>query len=674
MSDQVSYRPDIDGLRAIAVLAVLGFHAFPDVVRGGFVGVDIFFVISGFLITHSILRDLNDDRFSFRHFYARRIRRIFPALCVVLLAAFVFGWHALFADEFKTLGKHIFGGGAFVSNILYWRESGYFDVSAEVKPLLHLWSLGIEEQFYILFPLLVFFAWKKRFSLPFCLASAFILSFGLNMLLFVGHPVADFYSPATRFWELLAGALLAVAGQRHENYWLRQQLVAVFCISYFFPKKDKERGIRVFSSLLAALGAALLGLSFLTARGNGFPGFQAVLPVAGSCLLIVAGQQSWLNREFLSRTILVSIGLISFSLYLWHWPIISYMYIIFADPPSTMARVCAVSVSIALATLTYFLVERPLRYGKTARAGKTFFLLALMAVLACAGLYTDKRKGFPERPHMLQYQTIQQALEILPTRNDAGRQYAPSAPKDDRTHCRYNDAGGTTTVAVFGDSHALAGFSGIEQVSERAGVNAFLLGCDASRMPIFGILMNRDHENYKRTVAMLATINGKQDIKKVFIFVRGPEYLHDETHEAFKELLAMGVPENLFESALQTVVNAFHAHGKQVYIVADNPRLPQDIRKYLYRPLRTSAAPSIDRKSVLLQQHNYIDALGAILNAIPIWTLDVFCPPEQNCRIVTPGGLPLYADNNHLSKTGSLFLAEEVLNPYLVGETPSSLR
>ena len=158
------YRPDIDGLRAIAVLSVVGFHAFPSWVNGGFIGVDVFFVISGFLISGIIYENLDKGEFTFREFYARRIRRIFPALIVVMTACFAFGWFSLLADEYKQLGKHIAGGATFISNLLLWQESGYFDNSAETKPLLHLWSLGIEEQFYIIWPLLLWLTWKRKFK------------------------------------------------------------------------------------------------------------------------------------------------------------------------------------------------------------------------------------------------------------------------------------------------------------------------------------------------------------------------------------------------------------------------------------------------------------------------------------------------------------------------------
>ena len=210
--DHPKYRPDIDGLRAIAVLSVVGFHAAPGRIPAGFIGVDIFFVISGYLITSIILKGLEAGTFNFAEFYGRRVKRIFPALLIVLLASLAIGYFILLDDQFKELGKHIAGGAGFVSNLVLWGESGYFDNAADFKPLLHLWSLGIEEQFYIVWPFLLWLAWKQRFNyLPVLLVIAFA-SFALNIYTVSSDPVAAFYSPLTRFWELLVGSILAYIG------------------------------------------------------------------------------------------------------------------------------------------------------------------------------------------------------------------------------------------------------------------------------------------------------------------------------------------------------------------------------------------------------------------------------------------------------------------------------
>ena len=359
------YRADIDGLRAIAVLSVVGFHAFPKVVHGGFIGVDIFFVVSGFLISTILFGSLERNSFSFIEFYSRRIRRIFPALLVVLIAAFTAGWFVLLSDEYKQFGKHLAGGAGFVSNLVLWKESGYFDNAAETKPLLHLWSLGIEEQFYIAWPFLLWAAWKSKVNLLAITATIAVVSFAVNMNRAYSDSVAAFYSPQTRFWELLIGGGLAYATLYRQSWFAGSGTV--------------------LANLQSVLGATLIALSlvFIT-RDKAFPGWWALLPTLGAALLISAGARAWLNRAVLSNRLLVWIGLISFPIYLWHWPLLAFPRIVNGEAPSDTVRIYAVVLSIVLASVTYLLVERPLRFNSYSKA-TTVALLAVMTVVGLAG-------------------------------------------------------------------------------------------------------------------------------------------------------------------------------------------------------------------------------------------------------------------------------------------------
>ena len=230
------YRADIDGLRALAVLAVILFHTFPNELPGGFVGVDVFFVISGYLITQIILEDLDSGSFTAASFYARRVRRIFPALIVVLIATFAFGWHYFLPMELASLGKNILASALFSANLMLLSEVGYFDVAAHLKPLLHLWSLGIEEQFYLVWPLLLWSLPRKRLLL----ATGVILSasFTLNIAMIADHPSETFYLPFTRAWELMAGAVLAQTSrkdERHRDLFAAVGIAAI-ALSLFFDK------------------------------------------------------------------------------------------------------------------------------------------------------------------------------------------------------------------------------------------------------------------------------------------------------------------------------------------------------------------------------------------------------------------------------------------------------
>jgi peptidoglycan/LPS O-acetylase OafA/YrhL len=311
-----SYRPDIDGLRALAILPVVGFHGFPGWFPGGFIGVDVFFVISGFLISTIIFKSLDGSDFSFIAFYVRRIRRIFPALLVVLAASLVLGQHVLLGSEFEMLGRHIAAGAGFVQNFVLWQEAGYFDLVSEMKPMLHLWSLAVEEQFYLLFPLLMWAAWRLRINLLIPVVVILVASFATNLYGIRHDAVATFFAPQTRFWELMAGAVLA---------WFTRGTVA--------GGGDRRRQAgtpsAAVSSIVSIVGLSLVLLAiFGLNRSMPYPGGWAVLPVLGAVLLIFSGPAAVANRFMLSNRFAVSVGRISYPLYLWHWPLLSSLTII----------------------------------------------------------------------------------------------------------------------------------------------------------------------------------------------------------------------------------------------------------------------------------------------------------------------------------------------------------
>ncbi|MBS7404399.1 MAG: acyltransferase, partial [Oxalobacter sp.] len=372
------YRPDIDGLRALAVFAVFIFHAFPKAMRGGFVGVDIFFVISGFLISSIIFSQLESGSFSFWNFYSRRIRRIYPTLITVLLACLGFGWFYLLSDEYAQLGKHVAGGAGFISNFLLWFESGYFDNAAETKPLLHLWSLGIEEQFYIIWPLLLWLLWKKRFNLLVVSFVLAVVSFGLNLYFYHADPIADFFSPQTRFWELLCGAMLAWISLHPAQLTLKPGLF--YRETTIGETPDFYTRFFRYRHILSSAGALLLVLSIVfvkqTASRN-YPGIWAVFPVLATMLLIAAGKDGWFNKQVLSNKVLVWFGLISYPLYLWHWPLLAMARIVLLDEPPLWWRITVFPVGILLAWITTRFIENPLRFGKYGNI-KTVLLFVLM--------------------------------------------------------------------------------------------------------------------------------------------------------------------------------------------------------------------------------------------------------------------------------------------------------
>src|SRR6202171_1672665 len=337
------YRPDIDGLRDIALMLVVNFHAFPEAMPGGFIGVDIFFVISGFLITGILLRELDQRRFSLLTFYNRRIRRIFPALIVVLCATLVLGWLWMLPAAYAQLSTDVFASAAFFSNIALLLQSGYFDIESGKKPLLHLWSLGIEEQFYLFWPLILMLVARMRLSILVAASVIGVASFVLNVALIGPNPVATFYLPFTRAWELLAGAVLACS-------W------------------NQVRQAGAPSNLRASLGILLIAIAAgVLDTKSAFPGWWAILPVAGAALLLSA-PAAWFCRTLLASRPLVWIGLISYPLYLWHWPLLVFFGIIKFGPLTLVERELILGLSALLAWLTYWLFIFPFSFWRATPA------------------------------------------------------------------------------------------------------------------------------------------------------------------------------------------------------------------------------------------------------------------------------------------------------------------
>ncbi len=355
------------------MLSVVGFHAFPTWIKGGYIGVDIFFVISGFLISTIIMGTLERDGFSYGDFYGRRIRRIFPALMLVLGCSLLLGWFVLLADEFQQLGKHTAGGTAFISNLLLWGEAGYFDTSAELKPMLHLWSLAIEEQFYIFWPLLLGLVWRRKWNFLTITIAVAVMSFILNMMTVQSDPVSAFYSPLSRFWELMIGGVLA---------YLFLHRPELFCR---------------YANVQSTMGLALLALGLaIIDKSTPFPSWRALLPTLGSFLLISAGSGSWLNRQVLASKPMVWFGLISYPLYLWHWPVLTFAHILNGTTPSAAVRGGAVVFSVVAASLTYRLIEVRFR-NKHHLAAKNLGLVTIALVTLVCGLAIYFNQGVPDR-------------------------------------------------------------------------------------------------------------------------------------------------------------------------------------------------------------------------------------------------------------------------------------
>ena len=471
------YRPDIDGLRALAVLSVVFYHAFPSVVTGGFVGVDVFFVISGFLISTIIFESLiRYSSFDFLEFYERRVRRIFPALAIVLLVSCVFAYFYLLSGELEQFGKHVAAGAGFVSNIVFWYESGYFDNSAETKPLLHLWSLGVEEQFYIVWPIILWSAWKMRLNLlTICITYAGA-SFVLNILESRSDIVADFYSPQTRFWELMLGTILALVQLRYPHARSRFRFAVNNLLAIVIFDGSRKKDSTVLNNVESTLGISLIlfGILYLHTDSR-FPGWWAVLPTIGAVLFISAGPTAYLNRGIFSSPFVVWVGLISFPLYLWHWPILSFSRIVAGHQPSWGYRWCAVVASIVLAWATFQFIEKNIRKARNTRF-EIVCLAGIVALIGCSGYFAYLKAGLPFRPGApLDGRLVH--LQNVPVINSYAHQYGsrpcfqlPGNKSRDwfvGNGCLTVKDPSRPTVFLLGDSHSASLSIGLRVLAEQ---------------------------------------------------------------------------------------------------------------------------------------------------------------------------------------------------------------
>lgn len=637
------YRPDIDGLRAIAVCAVILYHAFPGKARSGFIGVDIFFVISGYLIGGIILRELNEGKFSFFEFYNRRIRRIFPSLVLVLCVSLIFGSMALFPDEFSALGRYVFGGAFFVSNVFLWQDAGYFDTISRMKPLLHLWSLGIEEQFYIFFPLVLYIGVKKRFNVLTLIFGLCMVSFLVNIC-YIYDRTADFYNPLARFWELFAGAILAAIQQT--------------CV---FKLNDNNSG---FLKLWRGLGLTIMGFALLTCAFslckpyNPHPGWQALLPVGGA-LACIAAKPNILNKIILSNRVAVYIGIISYPFYLWHWVLLSFGWIVYEM--AWPLRLGLIAISFFLAVLTYEFWEKPIRFGRKSR--RTLIkLCGGVGAIGVAGMVVFLNSGFPQRGEFKTYTAVLEQLDKSSLADDNEVAYAGIPPERFR-RCRYTDINAKETVALIGDSHALAAYSGVARLGYELGYNTVVM---TRAVPGCSLMEGEEYKVFPlQMTAVFEALTKQPDITKVFWCLQGSKQLSVLERSLHSKEKAAAV----FANEMQYYIDLLNKQGKEVYILSDNPTLPADIRYYIGDKfgddllIKRSAPPPL-ASEIYKSQENYLTLLSRLHGATIIDVIGPMCL-EGQCRLFTDDGLPMYGDDNHLSTAGSDFQAKYVLYPFL---------
>jgi len=596
--------------------------------HGGFIGVDIFFVISGYLISSIIYNGLESGSFSFSYFYVRRIKRIFPALIVVLLSCLAFGWFALLSDEYQQLSKHVFGASTFINNFMFWAESGYFDNNASTKPLLHLWSLSIEEQFYLLWPFFLWGIYKWKAHLGKILLG---LTIGFTLLHFyIFHPnrVAAFYAPYARFFELLIGAYIAY---QH----LHPKIKAIH------PLLRRFKSIQSF----VGLGLILIGIQIITKESH-FPGWYALLsPALGAALIIDSPQDAFVNKHLFSNKAVVWIGLISYPLYLWHWPLLCFGYIVESQIPALGMRIALVILAIFLAALTYYFIEKQIRFrnSKTSKR-KAILLMILMIAIGTVGGVIYKKSGLIQRKaatpiikhqgdtgHVLFHQYPYQHFYLCTPQNiqDEALRW------DSTIRCFQSKKDQPIDVAIIGDSHAEHLFIGLSEALPSKNVVYYT-------RPTLPILGNSEFNH------IFDYVLSNKNIKTIIL----DAYWNNRKNELPKHT-------SLFDGLIYTA-HTLLLQQKNTVIIDDVPVFSFDPKQCKFiRPLSSKNNCIEDKKYFDKKYQTYISTFElikknkevAVINTVPLFCNEKNCTMEKNGKI-------LYRDDQHLNIEGSRYIGK----------------
>jgi peptidoglycan/LPS O-acetylase OafA/YrhL len=678
-SRSIPYRPDLDGLRAVAVLLVVGHHAFPGRVPGGFIGVDIFFVISGYLISSIIVADIRDNRFTFTDFYYRRCRRIIPALATVLLGTWLLGAGVLLDTEFYSLAKHILAGSTFTSNFLLWQEAGYFDTASQHKPLLHLWSLGVEEQFYIFWPLLLLLLIKVTARPGRWIASLIILSFSIDLITIDTDPSAAFYLLPGRFWELMVGAAIAVGhGGKVTADATRERAGA--CMDLIAERRNSVR----FSLLALSALTVIVASALFIDRTFRYPSWSTLLPVVCTAILILVPPVNVTSSWILASPVAIGLGLISYPLYLWHWPLLSFASIISDSSPFSVnelrsVRAILVLVAMGLAYVTWRFIEKPIqrnsRIPSQSRGRYRCFSpygAALIGTIAL-GVVVLATDGMPFR-----YAVIDEARASLLKQelNSSFREYGESFPRctgefaavNGLSWC-YQESNRSPEVAMFGDSHADALFYGFSKATEKEVMLIGRSGCPPFKGVEVSDIGYHDEcvEVNDHVIAMLA---GSPAISDVILVARGPlnvtgeGFGHGDEHhrvlrltdESHKQSLKQ---QDIFVEGYRRSISAFLEAGKRVVFVIDFPELGYHPAGCVYaRPFSFGGIKEdcfVEKARVQQRQKEYVEAVQGLVKEFPeLLVFDAMVPlcDEKGCYGMRDGHI-LYYDGHHIGRYGS---------------------
>ncbi len=638
------YRPEIDGLRAVAVLAVVLFHTGFGC-PGGFVGVDVFFVISGYLITSLIWKRIETESFTFADFWERRARRIIPALIAVTFATMVAGYFILLPPHFEELGKATASQSVFAANFHYWQHTGYFAGASEEKPLLHTWSLAVEEQFYFIAPFLL---WgvarvtilRSRRSLLSTLGVGFILSFAASIYGVTRYPSATFYLLPTRAWELLLGSIVA-----------------------FLPTQRFLRHSRVLAEVVSLTGILCIVIPvFVYGAETPFPGIAALLPCSGAALFIWSnttmneGKPTHVGTCFSIRP-LVFIGLVSYSWYLWHWPILAFYNYTQLGETSFATRLGLFVAGLACAVASWRYIETPFRkhnLWKSRRMVFGFSAVSLSCIFAC-GIFSVYNDGFPKR-------VSTQVLAAISAESDMGVIYRHNAEEirsGNAAKIGVAEMGLSPVLLVWGDSHAMAALPAIDEVLKGKGL-AGRAAAHSATAPVIGWFRHENRGLNERSFdfndAVLSYID-EQNIPTVLLHAMWKLYVD-----------APDVSGVSFEEALVNTVKQLRSLGVNVYVMLDVPCHKVHVPKVISRKGKSYMAPKLVKPSEIEQADGLkpltiarLESLGAtVINPKP-----VFLDPERDRYRVQVDGVILYRDKSHLTTSGAVKMLKPLLEKAL---------
>jgi len=631
----LKYRSEIDGLRALAVVPVILFHAGYELFSGGFIGVDVFFVISGYLITLLLVEDIENKRFSILHFYERRVRRILPALFFIMFICIPFAWMWMLPSQMLDFSQSLIAVSLFVSNILFWRESGYFDAHNEEKPLLHTWSLAVEEQFYILFPILIILAWRFGKNRVFWMI---ILMAAISLMLtewgWRNKPVPNFYLAPSRAWELFAGAIVAFIVQK--------------------------RGVQKNNSMaLLGLGAILFSIFFYD-KTIPFPSLYTIIPVIGVVFMLMYADKGTLVAKLLSNKVIVGIGLISYSAYLWHQPLLAFARIKYSGEPSKTLIASLVVGSIVLAYFSWRYIEKPFRSKNKIKSNRiwTFSLISLI-IFIMFGFIGVKENGY----------ALQRYDEDFISKRDIG--FIRSK--------RYSELGNPNVKPewiLLGDSHADSlqeAFSQLLNKYKESALVSTKAGCPPS-LNLWRHDMDFKMECHDNSMGAIDTIK-KEGIKNALISARFALYINssrfDNTvggiekgptdavifdHIDFKDSLReKSARAHAIEEEIVNYVGTLANEGINIFIFTSIPEFGWKVPSRLLNMQKTSIPRiAFDERSKSLK--SLYNRLSKIKNVVLLRTEGFFCSKTE-C-FSTIDDKPLFYDSNHPSKLGAEKLLE----------------